>query len=106
MATGKYNGKTVDAPEIRNMFNRDDLLASDWYKKRLTVKQERDVILWSGHVRYLETFLKLQSHQDVSETLDIEARLEAAKDKLQQVGSSDYLTQLVGTLGADPMMPA
>ena len=47
MAHGHYQGKDARDPEIRALFTREALLASDWYKERLRVKQERDVELWT-----------------------------------------------------------
>ena len=42
MANGNYKDKTVDEPAIREMFTRDYLLQSDWYRERLVIKQARD----------------------------------------------------------------
>ncbi len=50
MAHGSYEGRGVDAPEIRGLFTREAMLASDWYRERLRVKQERDIALWTRHV--------------------------------------------------------
>ena len=54
MAQGSYEGMGVDAPEIRGLFTREAMLASEWYRERLAVKQERDVALWTRHVAALE----------------------------------------------------
>ena len=37
MAHGHYEGMTVHDPDMRGMFTREALLASDWYKERLRV---------------------------------------------------------------------
>ncbi len=106
MANGEYGGKDVHHPEIRAMFSRDYLLASDWYRERLEVKQQREIALWERHVQNLERFLKLESHVDVAQRLDIGGRLHRAREKLEQVRAPDYLKQLIGTIGADPLGPA
>ena len=103
MAQGEYDGKDVHHPEIRAMFKRKSLLASDWYKQRLQVKQQRDIRLWQRHIDYLSGFRLRKSHADEVERLQIDSKLTAAKLKLTQVSASEYLNQLVGTLGADPM---
>ncbi len=54
MAHGSYEGKGVDAPEIRGLFTREAMLASDWYRERLRVKQARDIALWKRHLAALE----------------------------------------------------
>ncbi len=56
MAFGAYEGKGIDDPQIRGMFNRESLLASDWYRERLEVKQSRDMALWQRHLKSLEAF--------------------------------------------------
>ncbi|MDD5405103.1 MAG: hypothetical protein PHZ14_11280 [Sulfuricella sp.] len=103
MASGSYQGKDVHHPDIRAMFTREALLASDWYRERLETKQARDVALWKRHVAYLEAFAARASHYDVAEKLDIQNRIEAAKAKLERVSSNAYLQSLRGTIGADPM---
>ena len=40
MATGKYNGMDAHHPDFRAMFTRESLLASDWYRERLEIKQQ------------------------------------------------------------------
>ncbi len=103
MASGSYQGKDVHHPDIRTLFTRESLLASDWYRQRLETKQARDILLWLRHVAYLESFAQRASHQDMAARLDIPARLEAARAKLEQVKGKVYLESLRGTIGADPM---
>ena len=105
MATGEYEGKDVHHPEIRAMFTREYLLASDWYRRRLEVKQQRDIALWTRHIESLEAFLNQAGYEDEAERLDIAGRLEAARARLKEVSSPDYLESLVGTIGADPLQP-
>ena len=103
MANGEYKGMDAHHPDIRAMFTREALLSSDWYKKRLEVKQERDIALWQRHIDYLTKFLERESHADEAGRLKIAEQLNIATKKLQQVSDKTYLEELVGTLGADPM---
>jgi hypothetical protein len=103
MAYGHYDGKDQHHPEVRRLFSREALLASDWYGERLAVKQERDVELWRRNVRSLSEFLQQPSHRDEAERLDIAGRLARAKSELERVSSPGYLTALAGTIGADPV---
>ncbi len=103
MAKGEYEGKDVHHPEIRAMFTRESMMASDWYQQRLEVKQQRDIALWQRHIDYLSDFLERESHADEASRLKISEQLKIANKKLQQVSESSYLNELVGTLGADPM---
>jgi hypothetical protein len=105
MANGEYEGKTAHDPEIRAMFTKDYLLASDWYRQRLQVKQCRDVALWQRHIDYLSSFMERPGYADVVENLQISQRLEQAQRMLAEVGSEAYLETLVGTIGADPLQP-
>ncbi|WIM05352.1 MAG: hypothetical protein OHM77_11785 [Candidatus Nitricoxidivorans perseverans] len=106
MASGDYQGKDAHDPEIRAMFTREALLASDWYRERLETKQERDIALWKRHIAYLDAYVTRASHQDVVARLDLHDRLARARAKLDRVTSREYLRSLQGTIGADPMRPA
>ncbi len=105
MANGNYQGKDAHHPEIRNMFTREYLLASDWYRERLEIKQRKDVALWQRHADYLVRFLEETSHQKTAEKMDIERRLKIAEEKLQWFNRPQYLDSLVGTIGVDPLAP-
>lgn len=103
MAHGHYEGKDARHPDIRARFTREALLASDWYRERLAIKQERDVALWERHVRSLTEFLARAGHRDEAERLGIAKRLEHARVELERVSAADYPASLVGTIGADPI---
>ena len=102
MAHGSYNGKGADDPEIRAMFTRDALLASDWYNERLRVKQQRDIALWQRHVHALEEFRVAEQEFPPQDDIDFESRSALARAQLVRVTSPAYLDELVGTIGADP----
>jgi hypothetical protein len=103
MAYGEWQGQGLDNPELRQLFTREALLASDWYKERLHVKQQRDVALWQRHVATLREFSSRGEYKKESERLGIAARLEHAKAELERVSSEEYVQDLVGTIGADPI---
>lgn len=102
MRDGQYEGKDLTSPEIRELFTREALMASDWYRKRLETKQQKEIKLWRRHVDYLSKFLNKPSHVDEAVRLGVESRLNAATERLKLVKSPEYLAQLNGTLGADP----
>jgi phosphoenolpyruvate carboxykinase (diphosphate) len=103
MAYGTYQGKEASHAEIRALFTREALLASDWYQERLVIKQQREVALWERHARSLTEFLARAGHQDEAERLGIGKRLEHARAELERVSAPDYRRSLVGTIGADPI---
>ncbi|HUI80923.1 MAG TPA: hypothetical protein VLY24_23525 [Bryobacteraceae bacterium] len=98
MACGSYKAKGVDDPEVRGMFTREALLASDWYRERLQVKRQRDVALWKRHIRALEDF----SAGAAAAGFDVQCRLAEARKQLARVSAAEYVKELVGTIGADP----
>lgn len=103
MAHGNYNGKSLTDPELRQMFTREYVLNSDWYKARLKIKQQKDIELWKQHVSYLEAFIKEDVNEEIVKAQELEKKLHAAKMKVKEVESELYLESLVGTIGADPL---
>ena len=111
MAYGEYEGKSITDPEVRNLFNRDTVLESDWYKRRLATKQNRDLNHWKAFQTRLTTVIQELSEGEMSpaekaETREMNERLEFVRDQIAEVSSPDYQRSLIGTLGADPMQPS
>ncbi len=104
MRDDQYEGRGLDHPEIRALFTREHLLASDWYKARLAAKQTIDIAAWRQHVNYLTKFVAKSNYAGESARLGIAARLEHARATHAHVQSPGYLTELVGTLGAEPAL--
>lgn len=103
MLNDQWEGKGLDHVDVRKLFTRDYLLASDWYAARLKAKQSIDRKLWRRHIEYLDRFAKRPSHAGESERLGIPDRLSFARTMLEQVDSLDYTKSLVETLGAEPI---
>ena len=91
--------------EVRRMFSVEYLLESDWYRERLAVKQRRDVALWTRHLEYVDRFLAQHGRQRAFGAMDVQARRRLAEAELARVRSPQYLQELFGTLGADPVEP-
>jgi hypothetical protein len=92
MACGHYQGMTAEDERVRQLFERETMLESDWYRRRLRAKQSRDVSLWTRHVAALVDYPELES------------RREEACRQLTRVSSPEYLAELQGTIGADPSL--
>jgi hypothetical protein len=103
MAHGHWEGKGAAAPEVRALFTRESLLASEWYAARLQSKQTADVALWTRHVRTLEAFVADGANATVSTRLNLAVRLEAARTEAARVATAAYLESLRGTLGRQPL---
>jgi len=103
MAYGNYEGKDINDPELRKMFEREEVLKSDWYKQRLVLKQEKDIAFYNRQVEYLKTFMQKKENEIIVRDLNVEERLQKAIETLKTVESKQYLKDLVGTIGADPL---
>jgi phosphoenolpyruvate carboxykinase (diphosphate) len=103
MAHGNYEGKDISDPELRKLFDRDEVIMSDWYKARLKLKQEKDVAFFNNQIDYLTRFMADKENAILIEEMDIAGRLEKATASLKHVESKQYLDELVGTIGADPL---
>ena len=105
MAQGTWYGHDASSPLVRQMFTRSYLLSSDWYQARLREQQQHDRQRWQRFQAVLQRYQHQSVHADVAEEMGIDGRLQYVADQLARVDSDAYLGDLVGTLGADPMMP-
>lgn len=103
MAYGNYKGKDISDPELRKTFEREEVLKSDWYKARLKLKQEKDVAFYKKQIAYLEDFVVNEDNTLLVNEMNISGRLEKAKEMLKHVESKQYIKELTGTIGADPL---
>lgn len=103
MAYGTYEGKTIDDPEIRNMFDRDYVLGSDWYRERLSIKQQRDIELARRQLDYISAFRGKPENSNCINDLRIDYKIAKLKERLRYLSSDEYRQSLVGTIGADPL---
>ncbi|PWD98974.1 hypothetical protein [Marinilabilia rubra] len=101
MVYGEYNGKTIEDPEIRNMFTLENMLASDWYKERLTNKQVNDATLWEKHLDYLKNYLEKWTNLEPEVKQKIEANVKVAEKNIEKFKSAEYLKSLEGYIGLD-----
>lgn len=103
MAYGEFEGEGIESEKIRRLFTRESMLKSEWYKTRLESQQQQDIKRWNRHVEYLKFFLSKETHASVAKRLGVEQRLTAAKEQLERVSSKKYLSDLVGTIGRQPI---
>jgi len=103
MAYGNYEGKDISDPELRQYFDRDYVISSDWYQERLALKQQKDIKYYGSQIDYLESFMKNPHNDILVDDMNIKARLDTTKKLYNDVKSPDYLKRLVGTIGVDPL---
>jgi hypothetical protein len=102
MAENQWEGRGLDHPELRGLFTRESMLASEWYQRRLSAKQALDVKLTGRGLARLEDFLGQSKNVEVGGRLGLPARLEQARLRLAAQQAPAYLESLLGTLGLDP----
>jgi hypothetical protein len=105
MVANRPLSRDEESQEVRRMFTPEYLLDSDWYRERLETKQRRDIALWRRHLAYLDRFIVQHGRQRTFGAVDVTARRQLAETELARVRSPQYLQELFGTLGADPMEP-
>ncbi|MFV0592632.1 MAG: hypothetical protein ACK5M7_14690 [Draconibacterium sp.] len=103
MAYGHYEGKDISAPELRKLFSRAEVVKSDWYQERLLLKQQKDVAFHQSQIAYLKEFMADAQNAMLVEEMNLAARLKQAEEMLAHAKSKQYLAELVGTIGADPL---
>ncbi|WP_415504951.1 hypothetical protein, partial [Actinomyces slackii] len=95
-------GWTLADPQFRALFEREAILASDWYAARLDAKVTRDARQAHQAIEDLTRFNTTEHNEEAAARLDIEGRLAAARAWLDEVTSPAYREHLVGTLGLQP----
>ena len=103
LAHGNYRGMTAANPEFREMFTRDALLKSDWYRERLETRQDREIAFWMQAKQRLEAYIAEGTHEDTVKSLDLEGRLAFVNERVAVVSSPGRVQALFGTIGADPL---
>ncbi len=103
MATGFWHGHDAASDEVRSMFTREYVLQSDWYQQRLVIQQQRDLAHLQRQAGYLEKYLGQPHHADAAVDLGLHERTAFVAGQIQRVTSNNYLDELVGTIGADPL---
>ena len=104
MVDGTYDGKTISDPGIRALFDRDNLLNSDWYQARLDAKVQVEQKLVAKKIAALEEFAKLVSHKGERSRLKIADKLTVLQETSELYQTDAYRQSLVGTIGTDPAL--
>ncbi len=97
------DGKDLASPEVRGLFERDTVLASDWYAARLDAKQAADVRLAEEGIAALTTFVDSPENAEVVARLGLADRLVRDRAERDRLASPEYRASLVGTLGLQPL---
>ena len=105
MYKGNWEGKGLMDEEFRSLFDSKTILASDWYHERLKTRILVNRKFWQARIEYLEGFLANEINRETCERLDVEARMEFAKDALSELDNeSESVSRIHGCLGTDPAL--
>lgn len=104
MAKGRSaSGLGLDSPELRAMFTRESVLASDWYAERLDAKQRAEEKRLTRAVASLYEFIDRPDNAGVVSRLGIAARRAQTQTERVRAGSAEFRAGLVGTIGLQPL---
>ena len=104
MANGATSeGWTLDSDEFRSQFERDAVLASDWYAARLDAKRAEELRQAHRATFGLGDFLAEPANAEAADRLGIADRLADAEASVERLGSAAYRASLVGTIGRQPL---
>ncbi|HBN06102.1 MAG TPA: hypothetical protein DD434_10010, partial [Bacteroidales bacterium] len=101
MVNGEFEGKGIESKEIRDMFSRDYVLNSQWYKERLKAKQEYDLTLWRRHKEYLNNFLSKAQNLSKDKNELLEEKQREIERRISYYATNEYYESLIGTIGKD-----
>ena len=103
MATGSYEGKSIHDPEVRKLFERDYVVKSDWYRKRLEDYRGQEIAYMEKSIAYIRNFIAERAEPGSLSARRAQAELARSKDRLEQLLAKDYLDLVDGSLGKDSL---
>ena len=102
MRDGSFEGLGLGDATFRAMFTRQSVLESPWYRARLEMRRDLEVRHWNQVAAYIERLLGRPEYAVEAERLRLHDRRSHARVMLERSRSEARLTELVGTLGAEP----
>jgi len=103
MVYGNYEGKSIEDPEVRKLFDRDYVLASDWYKERIDRYREREIAYIESSISYLRKFLAERAEPKSLAARRVQVELSNAHTRLEHLTAPHYVSTIWGSIGLDPL---
>ncbi|ELP91606.1 hypothetical protein EIN_129860 [Entamoeba invadens IP1] len=100
MATGSYNGMTIESKEFRAMFEPENVFSSEWYKLRLQTRQKTEVAKLNKNLKYLKDMIVARPRL----TEKITEQIKEVNEELAYISSEQYLQDIDGSIGTDPYL--
>ncbi len=104
MTDRDYQGYTLQDKAFRQLFDKQYVLTSDWYKKRLRNKQAVNMVIMDRKINNLKAFVNDPINAEIVKECKYTEKLESAIARKVHYASAAYLDELVGTIGAEPIM--
>ena len=103
MAYDDYEGKNVDADQIRDLFSLESLLHSSWYAARLETQKQVALGHCAKQIAYLRGKLKAANEADCKV---LDAKLKYVQKQRESIRRKDAQKAYMHTLGTDPAILA
>jgi hypothetical protein len=103
MAKGHYEGKSIHDPEVRALFDRDAVLASDWYLQRLEAYREREIAYVAASVERLRLYLAESAEAGSVAARRARSELARTEERMTVLSRPGYIEIIKGSIGLDPL---
>jgi hypothetical protein len=101
MAKGDYNGMTMVSDEFRAMFYPENILASDWYIKRLRVSKEITLNRYKRCLDYMLSFGVSHANSPILNSIGLDKAIKETRSTIDQLSEATEDNLGFGTIGAD-----
>ena len=103
MAFGSYEGKSIEDPEVRKLFDRDTVLQSDWYKERLERYKDQEIAYIERSMNYIQAYLAKGTNASSNAARRAQLEVQRAKVRLEALRNPSYMEIITGSIGKDPL---
>ena len=70
---------------------------------KLKLKQQKDLLFYTSQIKYLEDFISNKDNVLLVDEMGLNNQLQNVKNLHQEASTDQYLSSLIGTIGADPL---
>ena len=103
MAKGHFEGKSIHDPKVRALFDREAVLSSDWYLRRLEDYREREIAYVAASVERLRLYLAESAEAGSVAARRARAELARTEERMTVLSRPDYIDVIKGSIGLDPL---
>jgi phosphoenolpyruvate carboxykinase (diphosphate) len=104
MAHGHFDGLALDSPALRQLFSKELILSSDWYRERLAAKREVELRLCRRQIDNLKNFLSKGDYEIEARRLGLAESLASLEERLANLEEGEAAEIFGGTIGVEQWM--